>query len=52
MPDKFIDEISLIGPVERIRERLAPWRESPVGTLLLGSHDPAAMRQIAELVLG
>ncbi len=52
VPDKFIDEIALIGPVERIRERLAPWRESPIGTLLLGSHDPAALRQIAELVLG
>jgi len=52
VPDAFVDEIALIGPVERIRERLAPWRESPIGTLLLGSHDPAAMRQIAELVLG
>jgi hypothetical protein len=51
VPDQFADEISLVGPIERIRDRLAAWRETPVTTLLLLSRDPAVMRQMAELVL-
>ncbi len=49
VPDLLADEISLVGPPERIRERLAAWRESPVTTLLVGSRDPAALRLLAEL---
>ena len=52
VPDSFIDEVALVGPLERIRERLAPWRESPVQTLLVANHDPAMLRQVAGLVLG
>ncbi len=51
VPEAFLDEISLVGPIERIRDRLEAWRESPVTTLLMGSHDPALLRQMAELVL-
>jgi alkanesulfonate monooxygenase SsuD/methylene tetrahydromethanopterin reductase-like flavin-dependent oxidoreductase (luciferase family) len=35
VPDEFCDEISLVGPPARIRERLAAWRESAVTTLLV-----------------
>ena len=35
-----------------LRERLDAWRETPVTTLLLMNHDPAALRTVAELVLG
>ena len=52
VPDEFIDEISLVGPVERIRDRLAAWRDSPVSTILVGNREPAMLRQVAELVLG
>jgi F420-dependent oxidoreductase-like protein len=52
MPDRFADEISLVGPVERIRDRLDAWRETPVTTLLLASQDPSVLRTMAELVLG
>jgi len=52
VPDEFCDEIALVGPVERVKERLEAWRESAVTTLLVMSHDPAQMRQTAELVLG
>jgi F420-dependent oxidoreductase-like protein len=52
VPDKFADEISLVGPLERIKERLAAWRETPVSTLLVGSRDPKVLRTVAELVLG
>ncbi|NRA07308.1 MAG: LLM class F420-dependent oxidoreductase [Myxococcales bacterium] len=52
VPDEFADEISLVGPMERIRERLEAWRESPVTNLLVTNRDPEAMRTAAELVLG
>jgi F420-dependent oxidoreductase-like protein len=51
VPSQFADEISLCGPVERIRERLQAWRETPVTTLLVGGGDPATLRTMAELVL-
>jgi len=51
MPDRFADEISLVGPVERIRDRLDAWRETPVTTLLLANQDPSVLRTMAELVL-
>ncbi len=52
VPTRFIDEISLVGPVERIRDRLQAWRETPVTTFLVGGQDKDRLRQIAELVLG
>lgn len=51
VPDQFADEISLCGPVDRIRDRLQAWRETPVTSLLLGSSDADTMRTMAELVL-
>jgi F420-dependent oxidoreductase-like protein len=51
VPDRFADEIALVGPLERIKERLAAWRETPVTTLLVGSRDPKVLRTVAELVL-
>jgi len=52
VPDAFCDEISLVGPRERIRDRLDAWRESPVTTLLVPGTDLATLRAVAELVLG
>jgi F420-dependent oxidoreductase-like protein len=55
VPDRLIDEISLIGPKERIRDRLDAWKELArdhrIGTLLLAGADVAAMRVVAEAVL-
>jgi F420-dependent oxidoreductase-like protein len=51
VPDAFVDEVALVGPPERIRDRLAAWGESGVTTLLLSSDDAGAMRTLAELVL-
>jgi F420-dependent oxidoreductase-like protein len=48
VPEELADEISLVGPPERIRDRLSAWRESPVTTLLVGSSDPGAVRLLAE----
>ena len=55
VPDALIDETSLIGPRERIRDRLQAWRECSldhrVGTLLLAGAGREALRIVAEVVL-
>jgi F420-dependent oxidoreductase-like protein len=51
VPSAFADEISLVGPPERIKERLVAWRESPVTTLLVTAREEATLRGLAELVL-
>ncbi|MFF3210838.1 LLM class F420-dependent oxidoreductase [Streptomyces sp. NPDC002886] len=49
VPDAFADEISLVGPRERIAERLELWRKGPVTDLLLTAPDPHTLRVLAEL---
>ncbi|MDG4860845.1 LLM class F420-dependent oxidoreductase [Streptomyces sp. T-3] len=49
VPDAFADEISLIGPRERIAERLELWRKGPVTDLLVLAPDPHTLRVLAEL---
>ena len=51
VPDAFADEISLVGPVARIKDRIAAWRETPVTTLLFMSRDQSMLRTMAEIVL-
>jgi F420-dependent oxidoreductase-like protein len=52
VPDQFADEISLVGPPARIRDRLQAWRETPITTLLMSSQNREDLRRVAELVLG
>ena len=49
VPDAFADEISLVGPRERIAERFEAWRATPVTTMLLGGTGPETMRLMADL---
>jgi len=51
VPDELVDALSLVGPKERIRDRLEAWRETPVTTLVVGSQQPEALEVLAELVL-
>jgi alkanesulfonate monooxygenase SsuD/methylene tetrahydromethanopterin reductase-like flavin-dependent oxidoreductase (luciferase family) len=51
VPRRLIEQMSLIGPREKIRDDLERWRESIVTTLLI-SGDAATLRAAAELVLG
>ena len=51
VPSEFADEITLTGPIERIRDRLQAWEDTPVTSLLIPGNDVAAMRTLAELVL-
>ena len=48
VPDAFVDEVALVGSVERIRDRLAAWRESGATTLLVSTRDVATLRAVAE----
>jgi F420-dependent oxidoreductase-like protein len=48
VPDAFVDEVALVGTVERMRDRLAAWRESGATTLLISTRDAATLRGVAE----
>lgn len=52
VPEDFCDEVSIVGPPERVRERLDAWRETPVTHLLVFPGSREELRSIAELVLG
>ncbi len=48
VPDQLADEVSLVGPPERIRDRLQAWRESGVTTVVCGTRQIEALRVLAE----
>jgi F420-dependent oxidoreductase-like protein len=56
LPDALIDQVTLCGPPEFVRERLAAYREAGVGTLALSpmaftrEERVAQLRAVAELV--
>ena len=51
VPSQFADEIALVGPVDRIKDRLNAWKETPVTSILVGTHSKEKLRQVAELVM-
>ncbi|HTV88676.1 MAG TPA: LLM class F420-dependent oxidoreductase [Stellaceae bacterium] len=55
VPDALIDEISLVGPADRVRDRLKAWQDVAqngwIGSLILAGADIAGLRLIAETVL-
>jgi F420-dependent oxidoreductase-like protein len=51
VPDELVDEMALVGPPDRIAERLAVWRESGATTLLVSTRDEKTLQTIAELGL-
>jgi F420-dependent oxidoreductase-like protein len=50
VPTKLIEQLTLIGPKDKIKHDLEAWHESIVTTLLIGG-DPETLRTAAELVL-
>ena len=56
LPVEFIDSVCLVGPAERVRERLAMYRDAGVGTIIATIVGPTVderigmIRQLAELV--
>lgn len=55
VPNELLDEVSLIGSHDRIKERLGPWKEAgkrgEVGTMLLSVHDPVILELFAKELL-
>ena len=47
VPDRLIDEIALIGPTERVRDRLSVWREAGVTTIVARTMDVEQLRALA-----
>ncbi|MFL5829355.1 MAG: LLM class F420-dependent oxidoreductase [Solirubrobacteraceae bacterium] len=50
VPTKLVEQLSLIGPPDKIRHDLEAWRDSGVTSLLIAG-SPESLRQAAELVL-
>jgi len=51
VPRDLIEQLALIGPPDKLKHDLEPWRDSLVTTLLVGG-DAATLRTAAEVVLG
>jgi F420-dependent oxidoreductase-like protein len=49
VPDELADAISLVGPVERIKERYQAWKDSPCTVMLLGGRDRKTFEMMTEL---
>jgi hypothetical protein len=51
VPDELVDAVALVGPREKMQEQIADWKSSPIGTLIVGTTQPEALRTLAELCL-
>src|SRR5262249_12001336 len=51
VPNELVDDVALVGPPERITERLALWREAGVDTLIVGAFQAEALRVLAAAAL-
>jgi F420-dependent oxidoreductase-like protein len=51
VPDELVDEVALCGPPERIKEKLAEWREAGVTTIICGATSIDSVRAMAEIAL-
>ena len=55
VPDQLVDDVALVGPEDRIRDRLQAWKEAGakrhVGSLLAGTGDVNALRVLSEEIL-
>ena len=49
IPDELADAMALVGPVDRIKDRLQAWRDSRVTTVLVTAQDAGTLRAIADL---
>jgi F420-dependent oxidoreductase-like protein len=48
VPDELVDEVTLVGPLDRIVDRLAAWKASRVGTMILGTYQPEVLTALQE----
>jgi F420-dependent oxidoreductase-like protein len=51
VPDALVDDVALVGPADRLADRLAIWREAGIDTLIAGAFQPEALQALAEAAL-
>jgi F420-dependent oxidoreductase-like protein len=55
VPDELVDSVHLVGPADKIRDRLQAWKAAgdrgEVGTMLIGAGQPEAFEIVAEELL-
>ena len=55
VPDSYVDETSLVGPAEHIKEQLSEWRSASkrgeIGTIVLSASSKEELRLVAETLL-
>ena len=55
VPDALVDAVHLVGPKEKIRDRLQAWKEASrkgwVHTMQISASQPAALELLAEELL-
>jgi F420-dependent oxidoreductase-like protein len=51
VPLRMVEDVALVGPVDKIRDELARWKETCLTTMLV-SGPPAVLPLYAELILG
>jgi F420-dependent oxidoreductase-like protein len=47
VPDELVDAVALVGPVERVRDRLAAWRDAGATTIVVRTTDAEQLRAMA-----
>lgn len=48
VPDELVDEMALVGPLDRVIDRLAAWRESRATALILQTTQPEVLEPLRE----
>ena len=51
VPLKMVEDVALVGPVDKIRDELARWRDTCITTMLV-SGPGSALASYADLILG
>jgi len=55
VPDQLVDDVALVGPADRIKDRLGAWKDAAkagqVGSMLIGGASVDALRLLAEEML-
>jgi F420-dependent oxidoreductase-like protein len=52
VPDSLVEDVTLVGPTEQVREDVVRWEEAGVSMLLVTCRSVEELRAVAEAVLG
>lgn len=49
VPDELVDEVSLVGPRDVLKDRIDAWKDAGIGTLIVQTSDPNTLEVIADI---